>query len=101
MGAPITWTYKVTNTGEIDLTNVVVTDDKLGAVGTIPSLPKGASETLSMTGAAIKGPYDNVGTATAYGPLGDKATASDPSSYFGQAAQIDVVKIDEWWRPVR
>ena len=45
MGDPVTWTYKVTNTGEFDLTDVVVTDDELGAVGTLPqtSARSGAS----------------------------------------------------------
>ena len=91
-GAPITWTYKVTNTGECDLSNVVVTDDKAGPVGTIASLPKDQSATLTKAGTAVAGEYKNLGTAEGVSLLGDKATASDPSNYFGSDPSVKIVK---------
>ena len=52
-GDTATYTYKVTNTGLAPLINVVVTDDKLGRIGTIPALAPGASATLTASAALI------------------------------------------------
>jgi uncharacterized repeat protein (TIGR01451 family) len=46
-GQTVTYTFKVTNIGDTDLKNVDVNDDKLGNIGTIPSLAVGDSVTLS------------------------------------------------------
>jgi hypothetical protein len=84
VGAPVLWEYIVTNTGEIRLTNVTVTDDK----GVAVSCPKTALETgESMTctghGTAQKGQYANLGTVTGKDPGGKTVTDNDPSHYFG------------------
>ena len=63
-GDTATYTYKVTNTGLAHLVNVVVTDDKLGAIGTVPSLAPGASVTLTAS-AALTEDTTNIGTVTA------------------------------------
>jgi hypothetical protein len=83
-GSPVTWTYVVTNTGNAELTNVVVTDDQLGKIGTIPSLAAGESDTLTASGTAEPGQYGNVGTATGTPPGGLAAVSdTDPSHYLG------------------
>ena len=64
VGSAITWSYLVTNTGDMELTNIVVTDSKEGPVGTIDHLDVDESETLTMTGTATSGLYENTGTAT-------------------------------------
>jgi uncharacterized repeat protein (TIGR01451 family) len=90
-GATVTWTYAVTNTGNVTLTNITVTDSDLGAVGTIASLAPGASQTLTKTGTAIAGQYANTGTATVgYG--GTPYSDSDDSHYFGGNPRIAVEK---------
>lgn len=56
-GGAVTFTYKVTNSGNVTLTNIVVTDDNGTPnntaddfpVGTIASLAPGSSQTLSKT----------------------------------------------------
>jgi uncharacterized repeat protein (TIGR01451 family) len=86
VGAPVTWTFVVTNSGSRDLSNVAVTDDQ-GVTVTCPAsfLPAGESMTCTGSGVATEGQYENVGTVTAELPNGTPVSASDPSHYFGQA----------------
>ena len=87
VGDPLTWTYKVTNTGNVTLTNVTVTDDKLANDGTvidcggvspnknvIASLAPAASKTCTATGTAVANLYENTGTASGKPPVGDNVT---------------------------
>ena len=53
VGDLVTWTYNVTNTGNVPLVNVNVTDDMEGYIGTIAYLGVGESNTsLFATGTA-------------------------------------------------
>ncbi|UWU74067.1 hypothetical protein N2603_28900 [Bradyrhizobium huanghuaihaiense] len=93
-GTSLTWKYTVTNTGNVALSNVTVTDDK-GVTPTYVSGDTNGDHKLDLnetwiyqaTGKAIEGGYSNTGTAT--GSFTDTAghtgtdTASDPSSYNG------------------
>ncbi|MGD8474712.1 MAG: hypothetical protein PVH59_11345, partial [Anaerolineae bacterium] len=93
-GDPITWTYAVTNTGEVDLSDVTVVDDQ-GVVVDCPSttLAIGASMTCDASGTAIAGQYANTATATASPPPGFGApVAEDTSYYFGAVPGIDLEK---------
>ncbi|HSG40309.1 MAG TPA: hypothetical protein VLE27_11775 [Thermoanaerobaculia bacterium] len=85
-GSPVAWTYGVTNTGDVNLTGIVVTDDK-GVAVTCPktSLRPGESMTCSASGTAAEGLYRNVGAATAKTSCGPDVQDSDPSHYFGTA----------------
>ena len=66
VGTPITWTYIVTNTGTVTLTGIVVTDSKGVAVSCpATSLTAGNSTTCTGSGAAVAGPYSNIGTVVA------------------------------------
>ena len=101
---PVTWTYEVTNTGNVPLTNVRVTDNMLpGFLGTKASLIPQESYTFTApVGVAVVGQYDNIGTVTATppeiqpttGPAMSAAdiTASYPSHYFGQLPGIILTK---------
>ena len=92
VGGAVTWTYQVTNTGSLPLTNVAVGDSDIGAV-TCPknTLAIGESMTCSANGTAIAGQYANVGSVTA-DSSGGSVNDSDPSHYFGVAAAIDIEK---------
>jgi uncharacterized repeat protein (TIGR01451 family) len=85
VGSPVTWTYVVTNTGALPLTNVKVMDNPNGAV-TCPktTLAAGESITCTATGVAILGQYENIGTVTASWTSGT-VTDSDASHYFGKS----------------
>lgn len=85
-GHPVEWTYTVTNTGNVALRDVRVTDDRVGGVSCPKAgLQPGESMTCSASGVASAGQYKNVGTATgtADTPCGGSASASDPSHYLG------------------
>ena len=84
-GAAVSWTYAVTNTGDVMLSGIVVADDK-GVAVTCPktSLHPGESMTCSANGVAAEGLYRSVGAATAKAPCGPDVQDSDPSHYFGK-----------------
>lgn len=93
VGSTVTWTYEVTNTGSVTLTNVAVTDDKIGAV-TCPqdTLAVGASMTCTMTGIATLGQYENNSTVVGVSPGGTQVTDQDPSHYLAVEPVIDIEK---------
>ena len=100
VGDPVTFTYVVTNTGNVMLNPVTLRDNVLGAI-TCPdtSLAPGDSETCTADGgAATAGDHQNTATATGQGvdntgaPVGPPATATDTANYFGSAPAISVVK---------
>jgi len=81
-GDSVTYTYTVTNSGEVGLTNVVITDDRLGPVCTIPSLPVGASDSCQMT-TTLNATTTNTGYASGdtpegnpVGPVSDEETVT-------------------------
>ncbi len=90
VGEPITWTYEVTNTGNVTLTGVTVTDDQ----GVVVSCPKstlvaGESMTCTASGTATAGQYVNTGTATGTPPVGVAPSDSDKSHYFGIEVEVE------------
>ncbi len=94
VGDPVNWTYVVTNTGNVALTNVIVSDDQ----GVAVSCPQDTLEiaefmTCSAAGIATPGQYANIGSVTGTPPAGlPNVTDSDPSHYFGSQPIIDIEK---------
>jgi uncharacterized repeat protein (TIGR01451 family) len=99
VGTTVTWTYQVTNNGNVTLTNVTVTDNKFAAAnisctGTpggsnvIATLVPGQSVTCTATGVAVAGQYTNIGSVSGNPPTGTAATATDPDNYFGQGVNV-------------
>jgi len=110
-GDAVTWTYVVTNTGDVTLGSVVVTDDQ----GVVPVYQGGDTDgdglldvgevwTYQAAGVAAAGQYANVSTVTGNPvqedgtdiPGLDDVTDSDPSHYYGEQivveAGIDIEK---------
>ncbi|MBR1179841.1 hypothetical protein JQ617_38145 [Bradyrhizobium sp. KB893862 SZCCT0404] len=92
---PVVWTYTVTNTGNVALSNVTVTDDHLGVTPTFDHVVLGNNDAIldpgevwvfTATGTVVDtsllpgGVYTNVGTASGT-YQGQVFTAQDPSSY--------------------
>ncbi len=92
-GSPIEWTYTVTNTGNLPLTNIVVTDSVEGVISCpATSLDVGANMTCTANGTATAGQYSNNATVTGTSPTGETVSDTDPSHYFGEKGEIDIEK---------
>ena len=106
----VTYTFKVTNTGDIDLKNVQVSDDKLGSIGTVASLAIGASTTLTKDFTVPSGStaVDNTVTACGTDTLSLQVCANDHhhldvtqvlgESVVRPAAPLAVTGADLAWR---
>ena len=93
-GAPVTWTFTVTNTGNVTLSSVQVTDPLLGAV-TCPKTTLTAGESMNCTpiaGTAVGGQYTNTASVEGTSPQNVKVTDADPANYFGATPAITIVK---------
>ncbi|WP_048205828.1 hypothetical protein [Methanococcoides methylutens] len=94
-GDSVTWSYNVTNMGDVALTEIVVNDDVEGYVGTIASLGVGESNnSLSLSNISVVGVYqNNVTASTTHNDV--EVNASDYSYYFGVNASIDIEKFTD------
>jgi len=81
-GDTVTYRYVVRNTGNTTLTDVAVTDDHLGAVGSVDQLVPGHNATFSMlrTLSATQVWVTNTATVTGQDPSGHRATATAHAS---------------------
>jgi len=93
-GEAVTWSYLVTNTGNITLTNVVVADDQgISVTCPGPTLASGEAMVCEASGTAVAGQYANLATVEGNPPAGlVPASASDPSHYYGVAASFALAK---------
>ncbi len=91
-GASVTWTFLVTNTGNVEIDSIAVIDDIEGAIS-CPKTPlqPGEAMTCSKTGWALAGQYDNLGTARA-NFQGTPLVAQDDSQYYGVLAALALEK---------
>ena len=85
VGETITYTYRVTNTGDVTLSNLTATDDKLGSVTLgAASLAPGASTsailTYTVSEGDLPGPLVNTVTVTGTPPAGAPVSATDSAS---------------------
>ncbi len=98
VGATVTFKFIVTNTGDVPLANIVVTDNVYGTI-TMPknSLAVGESMTGTTTTTAVAGQHTNMATVTGKYET-QTVTDQDPGNYWGQTMrmplQIEVSCID-------
>ena len=95
-GSTLTFTYVVTDTGDVPLANVVVTDDKLGPITSFTGdtnanglLDLTETWTYTQTATALAGQQTNVGTVTGQ-DVNTLTTVTDdnPANYFGDAPAL-------------
>ena len=82
VGSRVTWTYEVTNRGNVALTNIDVADDRLGPICQRERIEVGDSFSCEVTGEARSGLYVNTATAIGRSPLG-RIRDADTSHYLG------------------
>lgn len=99
VGDTVTYTYVVTNTGDTELLNVVLTDDVFGAIGDWATIAAGDSETVTMTHLVVQADLPeitNVATVTATTPCETEVSATDtvtlPVTSGIPAGDISIVK---------
>ena len=101
-GNPVTWTYRVTNIGNVRLAFINVTDDQ-DVVVNCPrnDLQPGESMTCTAAGVAVEGQYGNVGTVTGKETEEDpEVSDTDPSHYLGVADGEPGVKLTKFTNDV-
>ena len=86
VGEAVLWTYVVTNTGTITLTDVAVVDDQ-GVEVSCPQATLAPGESMLCTGEGIaaEGQYANLGAVAGTALTGETVTDEDPSHYLGLA----------------
>lgn len=97
VGDPVTWTFDVTNTGDVALEQIVVTDDQLGEIECpADALAPGEGMICNVEGVAVEGQYVNIGTVVAFTTEGEEVGDEDASHYLGVAfapvPEIDIEK---------
>ncbi|MDJ0839356.1 MAG: hypothetical protein QNK37_22750 [Acidobacteriota bacterium] len=83
VGETVTWTYTVTNTGNVRLEDIQVTDVTENKSFNKISLDPSDSYTFTHRGTVRADQYANTAEAEATGPCGTKVTDEDVSHYFG------------------
>jgi hypothetical protein len=92
-GAPVTWDYVVTNTGNMTLETVTVLDPTLGTeVCAQTAVAPGAQFTCQANGAAVEGQYVNSGIAVGVTANPQIVVDHDPSHYLGASGTINLEK---------
>jgi hypothetical protein len=103
VGDAVTWEYVVTNTGDVPLSDVTVTDDQAGVTPAYVSgddngdniLQPGEIWIYRANGIAVIGQYANTGTATGTPPEGEDVSDSDPSHYYGEPADAPSIDMEK------
>ena len=108
VGSTATFTYQVTNTGNVALANVAVVDDNGtpgvpgddfspsftgGDVNSNSLLDLGETWTYSANHVVTAGQYTNIGKVTGQSSVGQTVTDTDPANHFGAAPAIDIEKL--------
>ncbi|HVL89042.1 MAG TPA: hypothetical protein VM841_02280 [Actinomycetota bacterium] len=79
-GDPVTYSYRVTNTGSTTLLDLSVDDDKLGHIGDIGRLDAGQSVTLTKASTLGSTGVTNVGCVEGTDEFGSRARACDDAT---------------------
>jgi uncharacterized repeat protein (TIGR01451 family) len=89
--------YIITNTGTLTLTNIIVTDDIMGAIGVINSLAPNASQTLTSSATAALGLNNSTANALAQpvdaggSPVGGTVSDNDAGIYTGVFIEVSIL----------
>jgi uncharacterized repeat protein (TIGR01451 family) len=92
-GGTANFTILVQNTGDVDLSNVTVSDPNApDCVATFASIPVGGSETYTCSLANVTAGFTNTASVTATPPTGPDVSDSDTADVSAAAPAIAIVK---------
>ena len=92
-GGTATFTIEVTNTGDVDLTNVEISDPAVPACdATIAVLAPGETRTSTCSIADVTADFTNTATVTADDPLANELTATDGGDVTVLVPSIEIQK---------
>ncbi len=97
VGDTVTWTYVVTNPGDVPLSSIEVTDNIDGVNPEYVSGDENEDGILDLDetwifeaeGVAEEGQYANIGSVEGTSEEGETVTADDPSHYIGVATPVE------------
>ncbi len=86
--------FVVTNTGNVDLTNVVVMDDIFGVVGSSAMLPVGQTEVFFYTASWAEGLHVNTATV-----ITDQGVTDENSAYYNGVLEVPGISVKKYVSP--
>lgn len=90
--------FVVTNTGNVTLTNIVLTDNVYGPIGMLPSLIAGSTSQWIVPEPFSTGNHQNTATVTAqYSTV--TVSSSDVANYVGQTVEEPAIEIIKYVSP--
>jgi hypothetical protein len=99
VGSDVKFYVVVNNTGNVELTNIVVGDTDFTFTGVASTLAAGASDTSNIvTVAALAGQQYDLADVRGTPPVGANVTDDDPAYYFGVKAKIVIspLNVTNW-----
>ena len=100
---PITWTYELTNPGNILIRDVALVDDQglvpvfvSGDEGAIGDLEPGETWIYEASSTAVAGLHTNIATVTGLDLLEEPVTASDPANYTAAGPEPALIGDTVW-----
>ena len=78
---PIVWTYVVTNTGSVDLYDVVVSDDLAGGICSAVTIPVFRQASCTLDGVAIEGKFGRIADVVAESISGQRVVDADATHH--------------------
>ena len=95
VGSAVEWTYVVSNTGDVPLTDILVEDDQgVAVICPIDVLAPGETMTCVASGEAVAGQYANIAVVTATAPDGTVVSDEDASHYLG--VEVEGCSLGYW-----
>jgi len=102
VGETATFTYAITNTGNLDLVDLELIDDRIGTITCPTRVDAGQTVTCQASAVVERDAYVNVGVATAQPvfvgsmgtevEVGEPLEAEDPAHYYGEIVDVSIIK---------
>ena len=93
MGEIVMWKFVITNSGNITLTNVVISDDQFGQIDCPSEIVPSSTVTCSFSRAVTQGQHRNTAKFSGMWKAGELIQSADSSHYFGEKNQLYIPNV--------